>query len=501
MNHSDTTQAVISHVEALASVASDEVVVPPFEHRGGPVRRPRRSGLLAAAVAAVMVAVVGAGWWLGSDDEVRTVDTTVPAPEAQGDRLVPTEWPSGLSGEISATDPADATGAPSLGAHDVLSYDGVATATVTTFDFPLGRPDAPPYEEYQLDGRAALWVDTDPGGATLGVAVAPGRTTSIASRTASRAQLEALGSAVADADGDPDSAGLPDGWSITADSAGIADLLMNGGAGPTWSTVSQLAVNSNRGLAVSTQRVDDPKAAIALAGELAGRDSEPVALPGGGDGLLINLPPINPTGISEVVLWSPNPDVIAVAVGTDIVRDELLAAAGSARSVSAAEWVSLSEPDDPTQQQIVNGFDLPASSIVVDTGDAFSVTWIITQEQFERSGEQITGTSLLIRDGQGVQGGGGGGGSSGGSVGLGYSRAGAYVTLTAEVPTGSRDVTIEALGTRHPTVQVPLPGGRTDFVFTVLPSRDTPNISGTGILRAQLPDGTTIISPPDLIPG
>jgi hypothetical protein len=69
------------------------------------------------------------------------------------------------------------------------------------------------------------------------------------------------------------------------------------------------------------------------------------------------------------------------------------------------------------------------------------------------------------------------------------------------VPTGSRDVTIEVQGTQHSTVQVPLPDGRTDYVFTVLPARDTPDVSGSAIVRATLPDGTRITSPPDPIPG
>jgi hypothetical protein len=356
------------------------------------------------------------------------------------------------------------------------------------------------YEEFELEGRRALWMDSHPSGSAVSVAVAPGRTVTLTSRSATRAQLEALASATADADGDPTGADLPGGWGVMSDPAGVVDVIATGRVDASWSSVSKRVQSGLEGLTVSTRTVEDADGFLSLATELAGTDGSWIELTDDTEGLLVKLPTIAPPAASEAILWSPSPGVVAVAVGDGIGGDALISAARSSRPVSGAEWDALRQPERAGDTRTVEGFQIPDGSTVVGTGDDFGVEWIVTEDRFEIRGEQRLGTSLVFRDERGVVEG-GGGGITGGGVGVGTSRAGPYVTLTASVPAGSVDATFEVLGREYPAVQVSMPDGRTEFVFSVLRSRDTPDLGDEIVVTATQPDGSRFTSRPDLLPG
>lgn len=497
---------VIERIERLASAVSDAVVTPDLDigrrsadlnHRSTSTRR----WLVGTAVAVALVGC-GAVWtMLDSDGSVvRTaeqddVERHADIPEERLDVLVPTRWPAGLDepGPATLQGPLEEMRERTVPDSESVLLDlrGTATAVAFTANYPAGVSNVVGSEATEVDGRQSWWLADPTGANRLIVSLAPGRSMTVSSYTAHRDDLEQVARDLAEADGVASSARFTGGWELDDDPLGVARLLTGSGRfGEGWANVSRRnAAGTGRSLSVWSHTDADADRAIADLTGLAGskvRDPGELGIVHG-----VGLPVMNgdPDRTTELLAWVPEPGMLAVAVGTEVDWPEIVAAARSSRSLPPEEWRESHPPVPRRSTTEVEGFVIPSRSTVVDSGEDFGVTWLVTRESLPAG--HVT-HSVWYRDDRGQDGGGGGGGSGG--IGLGFSRGSERVVYSASLPTGSTDVIIERLG--HPVETAMVPLADEDFYFAILPAREIGEPPGlTVTVRATLPDGTPFVSP------
>jgi hypothetical protein len=509
----DTTHHhVIDRIESLADGASARVQTPPFDaerHRlvGPPAHPPRpqrRRRLVAAAVVTSFVAS-GAALALRDGDDARSIQTAANDPTEQIDAVVPTQWPAGVDGEITAhVDPAT-LGPPEMDdrvASAVLELNGRAAAAVSTTEQPLESmtftgPDAPTPEQVTgtLDRRPTIWRDRPDGSLVGFIEVAENRTTVIASRTIDRSGLEPLASAIAAADGVPAAATLPPGWTSTEPELDLADVFMSAMPGSEWSTVSGRSSDSSKHMSVSTVSTVDTDAQRERVREFAGPTGQRIDVGSDGDAVLM---PFAQTSGDEgyAVAWVPSPGLLSVAVGWGIEADEVVATARSAGRPTRGQWDSLLPVVDRTATTPVDGFRIPATATTIDSGQLGDLRWMLVldrpviPEEFKDDLAAET-YGLILLDGEGRQGEITTWGRASEFDTMG-SKAGPHYMLGALLPKGSTDISFERNGEPLTLGHVVLPDGDRDLHFTVVPAVDAaPN--NTALITATLPDGTPFV--------
>ena len=247
---------VIERIEALADMAIAEVTAPPIEFGDisevhvaptpSTTGRPQRRLLVAASVTALALGA-GAVWSMRPDDGVRAIDVDPAGLSAEIDAVIPTEWPSTLDGPIVADVDDVVSGAvldpTQVAIESVLTVDGRAAVAVQAVDAPILELTATFPEQVvddvgtDAEGRTTHWRERSDGSVLGFVALTPGRSLMIAAPSVDRSVVAQVAASVAAADGDPAKATLPTGWATTR-FTDLANLILEGGTGRGWSTVS-----------------------------------------------------------------------------------------------------------------------------------------------------------------------------------------------------------------------------------------------------------------------
>lgn len=481
---------VIAHLERLAGEAASTIDVPPApvaRHLPGAGRR----WVLPIVAAAAVVMAVAVEVIVGGRDGIDTVDMAETVPPSETAPYAPTEWPAALDSDIQAPRFLDGFPVENL---QLLELDGSAAALAAVLNVPIGQPANPISVELTVGSQAARWSRTATGVEHLSVAVAPGQTLTLSSRTIGRPELIDLVQGFDDSRRVMTDELLPNGWAVGDDTADLAGVLANySGPRADWSSVERTQQNGAGALRFSTRRVADARGAVDQAAQFGGATVQRWEV-NGADAVLI--PGDGTIEEPNQLFWAPTRSTLVIASGVEIEPDELVDTARSASQMGGSDWANLLARAEDDGSKFVDGFRLQPDDEVVQTGLVGTATWMVTQSP-PQSGGLVPGTTVMVhlRDDNGSYG--GSGSTPGGAVsGVTYARIGPYVVLQGWVPVGTNNVALELEGKKVDLITVQAPGRTATLVFAILDGIRTGYLDPAAATITGTLDGAEFRSPP-----
>ena len=501
-------------LRARADLA-DGVTVPDVSRvraEAAPTGHRRRNLLLVAVAVALVVAGVAA---LLRSPSIRRVDVepATSVPDRDSVAFVADWLPDGL-----VVPPGQASGPSSDDTSwtregRVLGRDGRAEVAVTAVANPLGRSMATygeqPTTETMVDARRAL-LSTIDGVVGLDIALRPGLTLSLASRSVGRDALESLSRAFSPSTGAFDRSRLPSGWTEVDDPGRLASVSRRSSAvvrlDGSWSAgvpsvngtgtnvVTNVTESDQRSVSVSWAPSDDPAGVIGRSFELWGGERVEV----GGRSAVIQRVSAPRTVDIVLVAVAIDDHHVAWVQGYGVSKDELLRVAASLRTATPTEWARLRSPDPVTTT--VDGIELAGRTPrVVASGAVGGDRWVLATTDppdGAATDDPVRQYQFVVRHPDGTQ----------STYGVPFStvldptefRDGHVVAILAVAPADVTDIGLEQDGGAFDVTSAPVADTDDQIVVALLPSVDVDEATWTSAIRVTgtNADGSPYVPPP-----